>query len=242
MTKKQTFVTPPMTVRYAYLVTPSTTHKANGQYTVKVAILDGTPEAEEFKAFLTSRYEEVIPEKLAQLSPAQKNKLVRVPPWQIEEDRETGEETGFITMTFSMDAKVVRKKDGKVFEFQPDLFDAGNKPLSDAAKKNLKLGAGSTVRVSYTADRGYCMEGTDANNKKFMKSGLSVDLKAVKILSVQEYGASAGAYGFSDEDEGEYTANDSTSDYGGGQLAGGGGPDDFDGDNTPPPSLGDGDF
>ena len=233
MAKKQTFVTPPMQVRYAYLVTPSTTHKADGQYTVKVAILDGTPEAEEFKAFLKGRYEEVIPEKLAQLSPAQKNKLVRIPPWQTEEDKDSGEETGYITLTFSMDAKVTRKKDGKVFEFQPDLFDAGNQMLSGAAKANLKLGAGSMVRVSYTADRGYCMEATDANNKKFIKSGLSVDLKAVKILSVVEFGASAGSYGFADTDEGEYEADNSA-------AANTSNDDDLNGDNSLPP--GDGDF
>ena len=237
MAKKQSNVTPPMIVRYAYLTVPSTTHKSNGQYTVKCAILADSPEAAELKEFLKARYEEVIPPVLAQLNPAQKKKIVKVPPWQIEEDKDTGEETGYLTMTFSMDAKVVRKKDSKVFEFAPELFDAENHAIPLTARTGLKIGGGTVVRVAYTADRGYCMEATDASNKKFTKSGLSIDLQAVKIIDLVEYGASAGSYGFG-EDEGGTFSREAIQEAEGNETFGD--DSDLEGNQAMPP--GDGDF
>lgn len=204
--KKQAIVTPPMIIRYAYLVTPSTTHKKEGQYTVKVAIQDGTPEAEALKETLMELKAKVLPEVTKDLNPAQRKKLIEVNPWMIEEDKETGEETGYITMTFGMLAQVTRKKDGKVFEFTPDLFDGGNNLIPLDVRKDLKIGGGTIVRVSFSADRGYCMEAQGADGKKFHKAGISVDLMAVKILELVEYGASAGSYGFGDDDDGSFTA------------------------------------
>lgn len=205
--RKQAYVTPPMVVRYAYLTTPSVKHKAEGQYAVKVAIEDGTPQAEELKALLNELAAKACDPLEAQLSPAQRKRMIKAKPWNVEEDPETGEETGFITMSFSMSAQVTRKKDGKVFNFTPDLFDSEGKAIPLAARKNLLIGSGSICRVSFTADRGYAMESVDAENKKFTRIGVSVDLLAVKLLEVIESSRGASTYGFGDDDEGTFDAS-----------------------------------
>lgn len=193
---KQLIITPPMSVVYAYLVEPSTTYKPEGEYFVKVAIEDGTPEAEEFKAKLDALLDEFAPEATKNLKPAQKKKLVNASPYNYEEDEETGEETGRITFNFKCPAQVTSKKSGKTFNLKVDLFDSVGNPL---AKDGLIIGSGSTIKVGFACDRAYCMEGKDQNNKPFHRVGLNMDLKAAQVLELATVSASAEDYGFGTE-------------------------------------------
>lgn len=203
---KKAYSTPLVTVRYAYLVTPSTTHKKEGEYVVKVAVEADSPEHAAIKTLLDDLTEKLTPKATAELKPAQKKKLAIMSPVKKEIDPETGEETGWYTIRFGMKAKVKRKSDGKVFHFEPDLFDAAGEYLGEDDRQGLNIGFGSKVRVSFTADRAYCMEGEDMNGDKFYKAGVSIDLKAVKIVELKSAGADAAAYGFDEEeDEGSFT-------------------------------------
>jgi len=199
---KETIVSPIMIVRYAYLITPSTTYKENGEYSVKCAMEDNTPEAEAFKAVFNALLADKKAAATSQLKPAQKQKLVDVTPWSREEDMETGEENGYIAFNFAMPAKVIRKSDGKVFEFNVDLFDSAGNPISMEDRKGMMIGAGSLIQVSFTADRPYCMESKGLDNKPFYKYGISTDLKAVMIHKLSTSSASASSYGFAPSGDG----------------------------------------
>lgn len=199
---KETIVSPIMTVRYAYLITPSTTYKENGEYSVKCAMEDNTPEAEAFKAVFNKLLADNKAAATGQLKPAQKQKLIDVMPWSREEDMETGVENGFIAFNFAMPAKVIRKSDQKVFEFDVDLFDSAGNPISKEARKGMMIGAGSKIQVSFTADRPYCMESKGLDNKPFYKYGVSTDLKAVMIHKLATSSQTATGYGFAPTGEG----------------------------------------
>lgn len=221
---KPLLITPKMIVRYAFLTVPTVKYKPEGQYIVKCVIEDGTPEAEELKAMFDKLLAEQLPVATKDLKPAQRKNLIEASPYSFEEDKETGEETGYLSFNFSMPAQVTRKKDGKVFEFTPDIFDSAGKPFSLDGKI---LGNGSIVQVGFTADRAYCMEGKDpVTNKSYHKAGISIDMKAVMIHSMASTGQSAASYGFDTSGEGFPSESHENP---------------FDNDNNPPAPT-DGDF
>ena len=191
---------PQMTVRYAYLRTPSTTYKENGEYSIKCAIQDGTAEADAFKARLEALIEAKKAEATKELNPAQKKRLSVVKPWIAEEDQETGEDTGMIVFNFKMPAQVTRKRDGKVFKFMPDLFDSAGNVLPE----DIDILGGAIVEVGFTADRVYLQEVQDDEGKKRHRLGLSSDLKAVMLLEQGSggRGGTAESYGFTKKSNG----------------------------------------
>ena len=195
---KDLIITPKMNVRYAYLDKPSYTYKKDhGEYTLKVAIQDGTPEAEAFKERLEAILESGFAEATKELKPAQRAKVIRQPMHSEEENPETGDPTGFITYTFGCPAAVVSKKTGEPVALSVDMFDPAGTPLD---QKTTLVRSGSVVQVGFTVYKAYCKEGTDPiTNKKFHTVRLSVDLKAVQVhkLAVGTGGASANQYGFS---------------------------------------------
>lgn len=230
--KKKAYLTPPMIVRWAYLVTPSVKYKKDGSFGIKVAVEADSQEHQQLEDLLDKLKDATVPTATSDLKPAQRKRLAIVSPLKKEEDEETGEETGFYTMTLSMPAMVKRKTDGKVFRFAPDIFDAAGEPITGQERQALNIGSGSVVRVAFAADRGYCMEGEDMNGAKFYKAGVSVDLKAVKILDLIESGGSAASYGFDAEDEGSFSKKSISTPHV---------PNDFDDDTMEEPA-GDGDF
>lgn len=115
-------------------------------------------------------------------NPKQKAKVKVINrPFQDETDN-NGDPTGNVVFTFKMPARVKRKRDGKVFEFSPKLFDKYGRPTSE------KIGGGSIIQVSAEA-RGYFTTMAGA--------GITLRLEAVMCHEFNSYGGgSADSFGF----------------------------------------------
>mgnify|MGYP005822908949 CR=1 FL=1 len=97
------------------------------------------------------------------------------------------EETGEIKFTFKEDAKWVRKSDGKVYDMQPRVVNAKNKPWD----KTKEIGNGSLGKVSY-----------EINPYEKPCCGVSIRLRGVQVLDWIEYQKSGDTSPFQEE-EGE---------------------------------------
>lgn len=187
--KKERFVTPKATAIFCMINTPSTKFKADGEYSIKLAM---TPEeAQPLIEKLTPIWKAAVAKQTEALKPALKKTLTVVEPWAKELDQDTGEETGRLCFNFKMSAKVKSKKTGDIIELRPSIFDAKGNPIKPGS---VIVGSGSKVRVSFTT-RGYYMASGN-------KAGLTLDLQAVQIIDLVEWTgqASAGEYGFGEED------------------------------------------
>lgn len=96
------------------------------------------------------------------------------------------EATGAIIFSFKMNA-TGKTKAGEVFTRQPAIFDAAGQPA-----KGLRIGGGSTIRVSYELNPFY----VPANG-----AGVSLRLYAVQVIELVEFGGNAGYFGFESEEQ-----------------------------------------
>lgn len=191
-------ITPIGVAQYPHIMKPDTKFDPYGTYRMRFIL----PAAE------AEKYIQLIDEALeASLEKAKKeNKGKRIkqadPPYQLELDPETEEETGNVIFTFKTRAGGERK-DGSVWKFILPVFDAKGKRISDKA---LNVWSGSEVRVSFTIRPWYVAS---------QGAGVKLDMSAVQIVKLVEGGGSANAedFGFGEEEgfsmddiEGEFDA------------------------------------
>ena len=190
--KRVRLTTPKGTAKFPKLTEPDTRFNPNGDYSVGLIFAPG--EADEFLAQLDkladASFEKAKQDLLDKGKKAQAKRVVRAEPYKMEIDQE-GEETGNFEVKFKMKAKVETKA-GKVYEFQPQLFDAKGKAIEP---DSIEIWGGSILRVNYTPSD-YYMPATK-------NAGISLQLNAVQVLElVSRGGGSAESFGFDAEDDG----------------------------------------
>lgn len=192
--KFQQITSPSGTALFPWLHKPDTKFNPDGEYGVKLVLPAKAKETKEYLAALDDAYDLAIAAAREEMetkkgaAAAKKLKLADK-PYSIEEDEETGKPTGNVRINFKLKAKVTSKKDGQVYEQHPHIFDAKGKIVADVPN----IGSGSTIKTSafiipfYTAQVG---------------AGITLRLRAVQLLELVEFGASANAsgYGFAEEE------------------------------------------
>lgn len=203
--KRERFSSPKGIAKYPRLQKPDTKFDSDGVFKLDL-ILDRSIKADAaFIAELETKAKKAFTEAKADLKANKKVKLLKeltmgLPFEEVLDDE--GDETGKVAVKFKLSAHV-KPKNGDAFDQKPALFDSKGKPYVGPT-----IGGGSTVRVSFEVIE-YC--NTAAKN-----AGISLRLKAVKVIDLVEYvpGGDASAYGFDDEeDEGGYESDESSSDF-----------------------------
>jgi hypothetical protein len=201
------FNTPRGVFIFPKLNKPDTKFNPAGEYRVKTRI-DPTAIPDELREKLETLRDEFAEETRAAL--AAKKQGAKVKSFKVldifrdETDKETGESTGFITISAKMKASGVSKKDGKPWTRKPSLFDAAGKPL----RTQKLIWGGSEGKVSVTAMPYYMAKENEV--------GIAYYLEAVQILKfVSGSDKDAASYGFGEEegytdDEEESFPNDPT--------------------------------
>ena len=195
--KNPSFVSPKGAFRYPALVTPDfgtkEYPKEAGEY--KVVLILTEAEAAPLIEKLKPIFDEAVSEgqeKFSELKVEARKKLKELKVndfYTVEYDKETEEETGNLLFKFSMNASGKSKKDGKIWNRKPALFDAKGKPLRGV--KN--IWGGSVGKVSFEAAP-YFISGTGA-------AGLKLRLNAAQIIELNEGGnKTSEGYGFGEED------------------------------------------
>jgi len=169
---------------YPALKNPDTKFDELGQYKADLSI--PSEEAEP----LMERLSEVFKSHTGKAPKKAENTM-----WFFETDHESGEETGNVVFKCRVKNKI-RKKDGKLWDRKPKLFDAALKPI------DVSPWGGSEYIVNAEI---YCW---DAGGKK----GVSLQPVGVQIIKLIEGGSeSAEDMGFSKRDDG-YVADADESD------------------------------
>lgn len=177
--KREILVSPKGLAVYPHLDAPDFKFKEEGEFSTKLRM----PAADAAKLVKRIEEEHKKAQEIAkQENPKKKIKESQYRPY--EEDEETGE----VIFSFKMGHKITRKKDGKVIELWPALFDAAGKPLP----KGVKIGGGSTLRVAFTFNHYYT---------PLVGAGVGLRLEAVQVIDLKEWGErSADSFGFEVEE------------------------------------------
>ena len=206
-TKKKRFMSPVGKSQYSWLMKPDVKYNDNGVYKTnllvpeedagdlaemlnKIVDTEGLQLAKEAIDSLKQPGKQPKGQKrmsLAQYKAYMLETLEKVEPAEPNYDNETGEETGEIVFKFKMNATFKDKKTGEIKELRPLIFDGAGKKITD---KNLIVGFGSTIQVSYTYQVWYM-----AKDNLY---GVTLYMSAVQIISLAGGGAGASAesYGF----------------------------------------------
>lgn len=189
--------TPRMGAVFPHLHAPDTKFDADGHWKTK-----GRTDDEDFIAFLDrlndAAYELYLEDaasrakgsKTARMKKAKAKIQKGPPPYTLELDDETGEETGFYLVgEFKMKAAGTRN-DGTRWTRKPAIYDAH----MQGVKVGLKIGSGSVIRISFEPYP-YWMSGRG--------TGISTRLEAVQVISLETWGGrDAESFGFGAEEDG----------------------------------------
>jgi len=191
--KKQKYTTPAGIAVYPHLNKPDTRafkgKAVKPAWKVKLRLIGG--EAEDFKEKIDSMVEVAYQEAVDEAKPKDKKKIERAYPYE-EEYGDDDEPTGALIFNFKQNA-VIPGRDGA--PDTPVTIPLFNCATPAKLVMGAKVGGGSTIRVSFTS-RNYMMSSS-------MKAGITLDLAAVKIIDLVEFGVgTADSYGFGEEDEG----------------------------------------
>lgn len=182
-------VTSPLGVAgYTYLTVPDTKFKEEGEYRIQLTL-----KQQDYNSKLADLFAEEIAKSVAdaKADPKNKGKKIREADLPIKEL-----ENGDFQLNIKCKAKVIGRKDQKVYDMKPVLFDAkGTRIHGDP-----KVGSGSQVKVNFEIRPYYTA---------LVGAGISLSLKAVQIIKLEAYGGggSASQFGF-DEEEGFEAAVD----------------------------------
>ena len=172
------YVTPIGVAQYPYLTKPDTKFNPDGEYKVNLEI--DSQDATEIMSFL----DEQLALSVEKAKEENKGKKIKEgdAPYSVNED------TGKVTLKFKLKAKVTTKS-GETFDQKVAVFDAKGKPITETPY----IGGGSKMKVSFEVIPFYTA---------LVGAGVSLRVRAVQIIELHEYsgGASAGAFGFGEED------------------------------------------
>ena len=209
------------------LNTPDTKFNAAGKYEAKIAI-DGDDPAlaklrEQVEAMIEAKYAEQVAEVTQKLTDQGKKGLIKkavdritkVSPFKAEEDPETGDETGRITIKASMTASGISKKTGKPWQRKPTIFNG----KGVAIKNPPQIGGGSVLKLFVELFPYYA-----ANDATV---GASFRLEAAQVIQLVSFGArDAASCGFGEEEDGD-DFNDAAAEFGDESAAGTGEDDEL---------------
>lgn len=189
-TKKRTRYTTPVGVaKWPHITKPDYKFKDAGEYHTKLRI--GKEDFEEnLKGTIDEIYEDAI--KRAKADNA-KNK--KKPPKVLDTPYYLDEETNEYEVSFKAKYSWVDKVTKEVKTRAIPIFNSAGAIIKSP---NLKVGNGTTMRVSFVIDPFHTALGV----------GVSLKLEAVKILNLVEYGASADSYGFGEDESDSYPTDD----------------------------------
>jgi hypothetical protein len=178
------------------LNTPSTKFDSAGVYELKLRYEADDEFIGKFREraqkVIDAKYDEVTSQLRADKKGAIADKVSKLPPpVTVEEDAETGDETGFVTIKGKKTASGVTKA-GKAWKSKPDIFDAKGNQL----KNPPAIGGGSEMKMNVELFGYY--------NAKDKEVGCSVRLNGAQVIKlVQMGGRDAGGYGFGAEEDGD---------------------------------------
>ena len=177
---------------YPALNSPDTKFVPEGVYHCKLAFDPNDEAWAAFKEKVNGIVDEVL-EYYKNEKPKLKKKLKPLYPF-VEETDGNGEETGReIFQTPKQAAVVKRKKDDKPIKLSVKLFDSKGKEIDP---KTIDVGHGTTAKVAFDP---VPYHKADDNSV-----GVALRLKAVQIIELSTYGASAEDMGFEEEEGFEY--------------------------------------
>lgn len=173
-------VTPAGIAQYPRLSKPDTKFNSDGEYKVTLVV----PEAKAQE--MITLIDEEMQKSFQKAKEENKGKKIKQasPPYTAVVD-DDGNETGEVSLTFKMKAKI-KTKSGTIFEQKPLVVDSKKTPL-----KGVNIGGGSTVKVAAELAPYYT---------PLLGSGVSLRLKAVQVLDLVEFNGSGGADAFDVED------------------------------------------
>lgn len=197
MAQKHTFTTSRgVAVGWVTLNTPDTKFDKDGKFSLALAFDADDEQLQRIEAKATELAEAKLAEVKEELESKGKkavaNKLQLVSLIKVEEDEETGEETGRKIIKASMKHSGVSQKTGKPWKRYPDYFSASGKQL----KNPPQIGSGSEMKMNIELVPYYA-----ANDKTV---GCTFRLNGVQIIKLVTFGArDASAYGFGAEADGD---------------------------------------
>lgn len=215
MSKKKTGVqltTPRGLAVYPQLNKPDYKYKKEGKYSAKLRLLESDPVVEEFFAklekmrddFLAAEVERLKADKKAALAMELKAGDVR----RQERDPETGEPTGYLLLTASMNASGTRE-DGSTWTQKPSIFDARGNQLANPPF----ISGGTEMKVSAIFD--------PYVDNKTKEVGIGIRLLGAQILKLVSGGVRTfSGLGFQAEEGDEIEDQASFQDETGGDTAG----------------------
>ena len=184
-------VTPKGTAIYPRLNTPDDKFVKEGEYKVKLAFDADDADFQKFQDKVNKLVDEAFDAKVAELEEEGKGgvakKLQKRYPFTVEEDQDTGEETGRITISSRSKASGVSKKGP--WNRKPSIFNAKGVKLANPPL----IGGGSELKLSVQLAPYYA-----ANDKTI---GVSFRLEAAQVITLVSGGSrTADDYGFGEED------------------------------------------
>lgn len=199
--KLPTHTTPAGVAIYPSLVKADTRFDPDGVFKTGLK-LEGD-DAEKLQALIDEAFDEQLKAVKKELAEKKKGKGVKVKeadkPYEVEVDEE-GDETGAIKFNFKM-KQTVKPRDGDPFTQKPKIFDAKGKPITVSS-----IWGGSRLRLAFQIAPYYTAQ---------IGSGVTLRLKAVKVIELVEGGgANADSYGFGEEEDG-YEGSDDKSPFAG---------------------------
>lgn len=198
------FVSPRVILIYPKLNAPDTKFKPEGEFRAKGKLLPANMPPE-LLAKLTALRDEFAAETKAELTKDKKGAKAKSLKLrdilQEETDKDSGEATGFVTISAKMVASGISKKTKQPWKREPKLFDAAGKKLS----LKTRIWGGSEAKLSIEALPYY----TPKDNEV----GVAFYLSAVQVLKlVSGGGDNAADHGFGAEEG--YTGEDEAGDEG----------------------------
>jgi hypothetical protein len=182
--KKVRMVTPAGIAKWPHLIKPDYKFKDDGEFHTKLRI--GAEDFEELREKIMEIYDSAV--KAAKASNA---KTKKKPPKAFDPPFLFDEESNEYEISFKSKYSWVDRETKEVKTRVIPLFDASGAPIKN---KDLKIGNGTLMRVSFTIDPFHTALGV----------GVSLKLEAVKILNLVEYGANADSFGFGEDESDDY--------------------------------------
>lgn len=179
--------TPKGVAGYSYLLKPDTKFDEVGNYRVEITL--SAADYSELSDVLELELQKSVEQ--AKQDPKLKGKKIKVADLPV-----TYLDDGSVKLNVKCKAKVIGKKDGKVYDLKPVLYDAKGKRIEG----DPKMGAGSTIRVAFEVRPYYTA---------LVGAGISLSLQAVQIIELVKYsgGGAASGFGFGEEDGYEAAAD-----------------------------------
>ena len=184
--KLEMHVTPTAEAALAYIVTPSTEYKENGQYYIRIRLKDGEKETQALVDLIEKERKAAFDMAMERLETPKEKKALKLatPAYHTEED-DDGNETGYIVFNFKRNATYTDKKSGKLKALALPIFDSMGQPVD---KDNLEVWSGSIVTVAFRLKPFYTAS---------LGVGVTQHLEAVQLIKVVSGRAkTADGYGF----------------------------------------------